>query len=752
MGIHDGQNSNARAQGWNPAVMPFQARFNEGVALHQQGKLIDAQRIYGEVLQQQPNHFDALHMLGVIAAQTQQTELGVELFKKAIRLNAKVAAAHGNLGIAMQSLKRHADAVASYDRAIALKPDYVDAHYNRGVALRDLNRPDEALASYDAAIALKPYYSYANKPRGIVLRELTRPEEALASFDKAIAHKPDHPGACNNRGAALLDLNRPAEACASFAKAVALQPNYADAYNNRGNALRQLKRPEDALASFDMAIALNPDFADAYYNNRGMALAALKRYEEALVSYDKAIALKSDSAEAHYNRGNTLRDLNRPDEALASYDAAIALKPDYADAYNNRGNALHDLQHSEEALASFDRAIALKSDFAEAHNNRGNPLLDLSRPEEALASHDTAIALKADYAEAHYNRGIALVELKRCEDALASYDAAIALNPDYTDAYWNQSLCFLLTGRLEQGWRQYEWRKKLKKPLGVRCYPQPLWLGAENITGRTLFIYWEQGLGDTIQFCRYAKLAELLGAKVVLSVQEPLCELLELVCPTIQIIGPAEVPTEFDYHCPMLSLPLAFKTTISNIPANIPYLKSDVGKSLFWKEKLGEKNKLRVGLVWSGGFRPHQTESWTINNRRNIPLSRLAILKDPNIEFYSLQKGEPAESELAGFMFDNWSGPDIIDFTSQLQSFSDTAALVENLDLVISVDTSTAHLAGALGKPVWILNRFDACWRWFLERTDSPWYPTVKVYRQNTAGHWDDVIQRIKMDLTSISS
>jgi hypothetical protein len=197
---------------------------------------------------------------------------------------------------------------------------------------------------------------------------------------------------------------------------------------------------------------------------------------------------------------------------------------------------------------------------------------------------------------------------------------------------------------------------------------------------------------------------------------------------------------------------LAFKTTMSNIPANIPYLKSDIGKSLFWKEKLGEKNKLRVGLVWSGGFRPHQTESWAINSRRNISLSKLAVLKDPNIEFYNLQKGEPAESELAGLMSDNWNGPDIIDFTSQLQNFSDTAALVENLDLVISVDTSTAHLAGALGKPVWLLNRFDTCWRWFLERTDSPWYPTVKVYRQNTAGHWDDVIQRIKMDLTGILS
>jgi tetratricopeptide (TPR) repeat protein len=738
----------AGPQEQNPATPASQPRFAEGVALHRQGKLADARRIYSEVLQREPDHFDALHLLGVIAAQTQQTELGVELFKKAIGLNAEVADAHSNLGIALAHLKRPADALASYDRAIALKPDNAQVHYNRGIALRDLNRPDEALESYDAAIALKPDYADAYNNRGNVLREQKRPGEALASFDKAVTIRSDDADGYNNRGAVLLDLQRPQEALASFDQAIALKPDHADAYNNRGHALRQLQRPAEALASHDKAIALNSGAAGAYYNNRGIALMELKRPADALESYEKAIALKLDNAEVHYNRGNALRDLNRRDEALASYDKAIARRPNYADAHNNRGNVLQDLQRFEEALASYDKAVAVKPDFAEAHNNRGNPLLDLRRPEEALLSHDAAIALKPEYAEAHYNRGIALVELRRCEEALASYDKAIALEPDYTDAYWNQSLCFLLMGRFEQGWRQFEWRKKLKKPLGVRCYRQPLWLGAENIAGKTLFLYWEQGLGDTIQFCRYARLAELLGAKVVLSVQQPLRELLQQISPTLQIIGPLETPTDFDYHCPLMSLPLAFNTTISNVPANIPYLKIDPEKSFYWQEKLGGKNRLRVGLVWSGGFRPYQTESWTI--RRNIPLSKLAVLKDPNIEFYTLQKGEPAESELAGLMRDNWDGPRIIDFTSRLHDFSDTAALVQNLNLVISVDTSTAHLAGALGKPVWILNRFDTCWRWLLERADSPWYPTVKLYRQDKPGHWDEVVSRIKMDLTSL--
>src|ERR1700685_1966048 len=601
----------ARPQAQNPAATALHAKFNQALALHQQGKLADAARLYSEVLQQQPNHFDALHLLGVIAVQTKKTELAVELITKAVRLNANVAAAHSNLGIALLHLKRPAEALASYDAAIALKPDFAEAHYNRGIALRDLLRLGDALASYDTAIALKP-----------------------------------------------------------------------------------------------------------------------------------------DNADAHYNRGNALRDLKRPEDALASYDKAIALKPSHADAFNNRGAALLDLKRPEAALASCDKAIKFEPGHADAHNNRGNALRELQRPEEALAGHDMAIALKPDFAQAYYNRGIALTALQRSEDALASYDKAIALKPDYAEAHWNQSLGFLLLGRFEQGWRQFEWRKRLDAPLGLHRYPQPVWFGAEDIASKTLFIHWEQGFGDTIQFCRYAELAQARGAKVVLSVQQPLVALLKELSPTIRIIGPAEVPAEFDYHCPLLSLPLALRTSLSNIPAAIPYLKSNGEKSLAWKERLGEKSKPRVGLVWSGGFRPNQTEAWNFNSRRDIPLAKLADLKNPNIAFYSLQKGEPAESELGALIRDHWDGPDIIDFSSRLHDFSDTAALMENLDLIISVDTSTAHLAGALGKPVWILNRFDTCWRWLLQRADSPWYPTVKLYRQEKAGCWDDVVERVKMDLT----
>ena len=431
------------------------------------------------------------------------------------------------------------------------------------------------------------------------------------------------------------------------------------------------------------------------------------------------------------------------EQAIELFERAITLKPDFAAAFNNRGLALRNLQRPEQALASFDKAIALKPDFAMAHRNRGNVLRDLSCLTEAIASYDMAITLNPDFAAAYLNRGMALRDLQRPEEALASCDEAIALKPDYAEAHHIQSLCLLQLGRFEEGWRQYEWRKKCAKPLAARYFPQSLWLGEQDIAGKTLFIWWEQGLGDTIQFCRYAKLAEARGAKVVMSVQQPLGALFIEISPTIQIVNQDEVPTNFHYHCPFMSLPLAFKTTLETIPTNTPYLKANVEKSLFWKEKLGEKNKLRVGLVWSGGFRPNQPELWAVDKRRNIPLAKLAVLKHPDIEFYSLQKGQSAESDLAELTRNNWGGPDIIDFIGLLNDFSDTAGLVENLDLVISVDTSTAHLAGAMGKPVSILNRFDTSWRWLLDRDDSPWYPSARLFRQDDTRKWDNVIERV---------
>ncbi len=546
-------------------------------------------------------------------------------------------------------------------------------------------------------------------------------------------------------------LGRNEEADRLYAKVLKKNPDYFDALNQYGLFKYQHGNLNKALELLKKATRINPRSVNAL-NNLGAILCSLRQTQEALETFERALVIDPTNAQTLNNRGNAFADFNRLDDALTSFERALKMQPNYCEAHINRGRVLLKFGRIEEALAAYNQAVIFAPFNASVHNNRGGVLQNLCRIEEALASYDKAIALKPDYVEAYNNRGVALQDLNRPVEALASYDKAIALKPEYAEAYWNQSLCLLLMGRFERGWRQHEWRKKRDKPVAARSYPQPLWLGDEDITGKTLFIWWEQGLGDTIQFCRYAKLAEVRGAKVIMSVQKTLRGLLNQISPTIQIIDQDEVPTNFDYHCPLLSLPLAFKTTLSNIPANTSYLKSRAEKSLFWKDKLGGKDKLRVGLVWSGGFRPNQPELWSVNKRRNIPLGKFAVLKNPDIDFYSLQKGQPAESELAELIRDNWGGPHIFDFTSLLNDFSDTAALVENLDLVISVDTSTAHLAGALGKPVWILNRFDTDWRWLLDRTDSPWYITAKLYRQEKAGDWDDVVRRVKTDLISFQA
>jgi tetratricopeptide (TPR) repeat protein len=654
--------------------------------------------------------------------------------------------------IAVQT-KNPKRAVALLDQAIEIEPNDAATHCNRGLALHQLKFSDAALTSYHRAIEIKPDFASAHCYLGNLLQELGQLDRALSSYNQAIAIKADFAEACANRGLVFERLNRLDEALASFNQAIAVKADFTEAYSNRGLVLAKLNRLDDALASLDQAIAINPGYAKAY-SNRGLVLASLNRLNEALANQNHALALKADFAEAHCNRGLVLASLNQLDEALASHDRAIAIKGSFAEAYSNRGLVLAELDRLDEALASHDRAIAINGDFAEGHSNRGVVLAELDRLDEALASHDRAIAIKSDFAEGYSNRGLVLARLNRFDEATASYNRAIAIKPDLASANYNRSMTRLLAGDFENGWIDFEWRWKLESKSiasSRRKFSQPLWLGEEPLAGKSILLHSEQGLGDTLQFCRYAKLVAERGARVILQVEETLKSLLAGLDGVAQVVVKGEALPAFDYHCPLMSLPLAFKTDLSNVPAQVPYLKCGPEKRLYWQEKLAKKVMLRVGLVWSGGYRANQPEVWSVNSRRNIPLAKFAPLKHPEIEFYSLQKGQPAESELAYLISAHWDGPHLVDHTSLLLDFSDTAALVEQLDLVISVDTSTAHLAGACGKPVWILNRFDTCWRWLLDREDSPWYPTATIYRQRSAGDWDGVIERVRANLGQLA-
>jgi len=496
-------------------------------------------------------------------------------------------------------------------------------------------------------------------------------------------------------------------------------------------ALTRRERLDEALRNCDQAIARTPDHAEAY-NARGNALQDLRRYDDAVASFNQAIALKPNYPQAYSNRGNALQALGRLDDAVESYGQAIALKPDHVSAYVNCGSALRKLGRYDEALRHYDSAIALLPGHAGLHGNRGNALQDLGRFDEAIESYNTALALKPDYAEAYTHRGVALKELGRFDEAMASFDEALALRPDYAEPALNKAFVNLLTGQFARGWRDYEARKRRKDPTGTRNFAKPMWLGETSIAGKTILIHWEQGFGDVIQFSRYVKLLETAGARVLFAPQRELKALMRGLDANARIVDVDSDTLLFDCHCPLMSLPLALKTDIGTIP-NASYISADAEKVAIWKHRLGNKTKPRVGIVWTGNVR--------LDKGRSIALEQFRRLFSPRFEFISLQikmtDMECAELDRAGVLH---PGDAFVDF-------SDTAAVCVLMDLVVSIDTGVAHLAGALGLPVWVLLPWLPDWRWMLGRDDSPWYPSMRLFRQEARGDWDGVLQRVEQEL-----
>ena len=612
--------------------------------------------------------------------------------------------------------------------------------FAKGLAQHQAGRLAEAEAIYNQVLAAQPEHFDSLHLLGVIYLQRGNPAKAVQQIDLALARDPDNVAALNNRGNALNDLGRFRDALASFDRALRLRPDNAETFCNRGNALHALGCDDDALASYDRALALRPDYAEAW-SNRSNPLNASGRYTEALASCDRALALRGDFAQAHSNRGNALKELKRFEAALASYDRALALNPHYAEAWSNRGNALHELARFDEALASYDRALALRPDFAAAHCNRGNALQELRRFDEALAGYDRALLLRPDFAEAYSNRGNALRELGRFDDAMASFDRALALQPDFADAHFNQAVCRLLTGDLARGFAQYAWRWETAQLRGEkRGFSQPQWNGADPIAGKTVLIHAEQGFGDTLQFCRYIPRVAERGGRVIFEVQKPLRALMSSLSGAAQVVVRGERLPDFDLHCPLLSLPHVLGTTLATIPRATPYLFAPAGKVSAWRDRIALHGHPRVGLVWAGSPRKDTPNANRIDRQRSLAFDRLApLLHVAGCTFFSLQKGD----EPVGQLHTSALGGRVIDFTGDLHDFADTAALIENLDLVITVDTSVAHLVGALGKPFWLINRYNTCWRWLLDRDDSPWYPAARLFRQDAARAWDGVIDRV---------
>ena len=599
---------------------------------------------------------------------------------------------------------------------------------NQAITLHQSNQIDLAKPIYEEILSFHPNNFDALHLLGIALYQSQQFPDSLKLLNKAILINPKYVDAHFNRGIVLGEMKQYEEALNSYNKVILINPKHLYAHSNRGIVLRNIKRFQEAIESYDRAILLNPNYVDAY-SNRGNVLRDMKRYEEALESYDKAIFLNPNYVDAHFNRGNVLRDMKRYEEALESYDRAIFLNPRHLNAHSNRGIVLRDMKRYKEALESHDRAIFINPNYINAHANRGNILRDMKRYEEALESYDRAILINPNYVNAHSNRGIVLRDMKRYEEALESYNRAILINPEYVDAKYNKSFMLLEKGEFDEGFQLYEHRWEHHQ-IPIRFNQAP-WLGDKSIEGKTILIHSEQGLGDTIQFCRYLKMVSALGAYVIFEVEPVLFPLLKQLNGVNEFIQKGESLPEFDYHCPLLTLPLAFKTSLETIPCHNAYLKADIDKRKIWEKRLGNSLIPKIGLTWSGSS-THKDD-----HNRTIELSTLLQYLPSGFEYVSLQK-ELRDSDIQAL-----NSSSIKFFGDQLNDFSDTAALCDLMDMVISVDTSIAHLSGALGKPTIVLLPFISDWRWLLDRDDSPWYPSMHLLRQKKDSDWDSCLSQL---------
>jgi tetratricopeptide (TPR) repeat protein len=535
----------------------------------------------------------------------------------------------------------------------------------------------------------------------------------------------------------LYRLGRLDEAEKIAARILKSPPQSPDALHLLGLIKLGRGRPAAALPLFDAALKLNPNAPDAL-SNRALALAALDRDPEALASVDQALAAAPDHPDALNNRGNVLLKLALPADALASFDRAVVLAPGHFGARISRGNALVSLGRFAEALAQYDALLAAQPASPELYFNRGNALAGLARPADAIAAYDRAIKLRPDHLKTHINRGIALRALNRHDEAIASFERALALDKTNADAAHNAALSRLTLGDYRRGFAQYESRwGRSGMPARRRRLGRPLWLGEYPLHRKTILLTAEQGLGDMIQFARYVPALAATGAKVMLEVPSELMAVLGRIAGVSGVVARGEALPDFDVHCPLGSLPLALGTEAAAIPAAIPYVTADEARIAKWRSRLPQGNAPRVALAWSGRA-AHPND-----RNRSIALASLAPLFGlKGIDFLSVQREVRREDAqmLAGL-----SG--LTHLGEELDDFDDTAAVLALADLLISVDTSVAHLAGAMGRPTWILLPFCPDWRWMLQREDGPWYPTARLYRQTAAGDWESVVARLRDEL-----
>lgn len=556
-------------------------------------------------------------------------------------------------------------------------------------------------------------------------------DECESLCTRILQSEPRHLDAMNLAGAVRMARGDAANGLACFTRITEIDPRHAEGFNNRGVALQALRRLDEAERSFRKAFELAPGYVDALYN-LAVILGARERWEEARTAYRRVVQLNSSHALAWNNLGNVLQKLKQPEEAVECHRRAIALRPQMAEAWNNCGTALAGLTRFDDALRCYDEALRLQPRHPDAWINRSSVLREMGRAEDALASAGMGVEADPARADGYVNRALALEALGRFDEALATYDLAMA-RPGDAEARWNKALLLLLLGDYAHGWPLYESRWSTPELRSrVRRFDFPQWRG-EALADRTLLLHAEQGAGDAIQFARYVPLLEERGGRLTLETPAALAPLLASSFPSVRIVAKGAPLAAHDFHCALGSLPLVMGTTLASIPRAQGYLRVDEVRRREWRERLGSAGARRIGIAWSGNA-GHRND-----HHRSIALARLAPLLAVDAEFHALQKDVRAGDRTA-----LQAAPRLRIWGEALRDFADTAAIADSMDVVISVDTSVAHLAGALGKPTWLLLPAKPDWRWMLAREDSPWYASVRIFRQQRPGDWDTVVREVR--------
>lgn len=621
------------------------------------------------------------------------------------------------------------------------------ATLTRAVGLHQSGRLQEALSLYQQVLNAEPRNVDALRLMGLGLSGIGRHVEAISCYDRAIALQPDLAIVHRDRGMSLMQLGKPQEALASFNTAVRLAPNDEVSLNSMGVILLSLGQAPLALASFDRALVLQPNDPTANHN-RGLALMSLARYDEARQSFERTLQLAPGSVPTLVWRGKCYLELGRPAEALSSLQQACQLAPRDFGANFQLGILLARLNRKDEAVAAFTTAIASNARSAEAFNNRGAVLVRQFKPADAIADFRRAIELNPGYADAYVNHGNTLKGLGQYSAALGQLDHALTLKPGDLVARWSKALVHLALGNFAEGWPLYESRLELEPARQLqRDYHRPRWTGTEPLAGRSVLVHAEQGLGDTLQFARYIRPLEELGARVIFEVQPALTQLLRSLPTRATLIARGDPIPDTDFHTPLLSLPLALQTRLDTIPGGVPYLSVDSQAEQTWRERLAALPGRKIGLLWHGNPAAEQISAL---QARSFPLAAAAPLaRLPGITLISLQKGPGAEQRQQVEFADR-----VVQLTDPLhmgaaELATETAPILKGLDLVITADTALAHLAGALGVRVWLVLQSVADWRWLVDRTDSPWYPSMRLFRQRTAGNWVEVLEDIATEIAT---